>query len=77
MWARLRKTSPQALYKNAKRVKTSDKEMTDPSYGELYIFILWFFTVEFLKIVWLLYILFLIWLIIHYVNNYCIEINFK
>ena len=51
-------------------------KMTELTIGEIYIFVLWFITVEFLKIVWLLYILFLIWLLIHYVNNYCIEINF-
>ena len=56
--------------------RKAQKEMTDLTIGEIYIFFLWFITVEFLKLVWLVYILFLIWLIIHYLNNYCIEINF-
>ena len=50
--------------------------MTDLTIAEIYIFILWFVTVEFLKLVWLVYILFLIWLLIYYVNNFCFEINF-
>ena len=50
--------------------------MANLTAAEIYIFILWFLTVQFLKIVWTVYILFLIYILIYYVNNYCIEINF-
>ena len=50
--------------------------MTDLTAAEIYIFFVWFLTVQFLKIVWTVYILFIIWLLIYYVNNFCIQINF-
>ena len=76
MWARLHKNSPPGLYNTVYPKKKSEKEMTDLTAGEIYIFVLWFITVQFLKLVWTLYILFMIWLLIFYVNNFCIEINF-
>ena len=52
------------------------RTMPELTFEEIYVYIFWRITVEFLKIVWLLYILFLIWLAIYYVNNFCIKINF-
>ena len=72
----IQKTSSEALYNPPLEAKLI-QNMTEIYFEDIYVYIFWRVTVEFLKLVWLLYILILIWLAIYYVNNFCIEINFR